>query len=191
MSEMMSEMKIVEVASQPAVSVSATVGTFKMPALMGKTYATLGEAVTGSGVACGAHSGIGPDLDIGDQEMPVGFPYCIYRQIEWEKVTKTNPIALIRMMFFKKWHIEMGVIANEGVTGEGATQATFPGGRYLLAIHVGPYNSVGKTYARMWRHIQERGMACDNFSIERYLNDPHGISPKEIKTELLIPLIQS
>lgn len=183
----MTDMKIVQLESQDALSVSATVGTMGMPGLMGRTYAALSSAVAGK-------EGEGEDCDssataeLSDGPMPVGFPYCIYRQIEWEKVTRKNPFAMFHMMFFKKWHIEMGMAAGPGASAEGFTRTEFPGGKYLRVIHVGPYGSVGKSYERMWQYIQQNQLKCDNFSIERYLNDPRSVPSTEIQTELLVPL---
>jgi hypothetical protein len=183
----MTEMKVVELESQDALSVSATVGTMGMPGLMGRTYAALSGAVVGK-EGHRDDSDSSATADLSDGPMPVGFPYCIYRQIEWEKVTRKNPFAMFHMMFFKKWHIEMGMAAGPGASAEGADRTTFPGGRYLRTVHKGPYSSVGKSYARMWQYIQENQLKCDNFSIERYLNDPRSVPSTEIQTELLVPL---
>ena len=184
----MTDMTIVQLESQHALSVSATVGTMAMPGAMGRTYAALRNVIVGAdedSEDCDASE----PADLSAGPMPVGFPYCIYKQIDWPEVTRQNLFAMFHMMFFKKWHIEMGMVAEPGAAADGFDTVAFPGGRYLRTVHVGPYGSVGKSYLQMWQHIQNSNLKCGDFSIERYLNDPRKVPSKEIQTELLVPLL--
>jgi AraC family transcriptional regulator len=67
---------------------------------------------------------------------------------------------------------------------------TVAGGEYAMATHVGPYNSLGRTYAELlgqWvpRSGRElRDVPC----FEVYLNDPQSSAPEDLLTDIYAPL---
>lgn len=64
------------------------------------------------------------------------------------------------------------------------------GGRYAVALHVGPYAELSRAY--MWllgSWLPESGEeAADAPCIEEYLNDPRTLPPTEWRTEIWLPL---
>lgn len=64
------------------------------------------------------------------------------------------------------------------------------GGRYAVALHVGPYAELSRAY--MWLYgswlPQSGEEAADAPAIEEYLNDPRTLPPTEWRTEVWLPL---
>lgn len=63
-----------------------------------------------------------------------------------------------------------------------------PGGRMVRVIHHGPYQECTATYNRLFRWIGEKGLQITGPIREVYLNDPQGVKPEEILTEILVPV---
>lgn len=65
-----------------------------------------------------------------------------------------------------------------------------PSDMYAMTLHVGPYEDLGKTYAyicgqwapKNYKEIQAKP------SIEVYLDDPHEVSPENLRTEIYVPV---
>ncbi|MGH7526302.1 MAG: AraC family transcriptional regulator [Gemmatimonadales bacterium] len=64
------------------------------------------------------------------------------------------------------------------------------GGRYSVALHVGPYAELGRAYTWLFgTWLPGSGEeAADAPCVEEYLNDPHTLPPTEWKTEIWLPL---
>jgi AraC family transcriptional regulator len=67
---------------------------------------------------------------------------------------------------------------------------TIPGGEHAVALHVGPYRRLGETYRRLFGEWLPRSgrEARDIPSFEVYLNDPNSEAPKDLLTEIHLPL---
>lgn len=65
-----------------------------------------------------------------------------------------------------------------------------PSAVYAAALHVGPYEGLGKAYAYIYRQwMPENGKEIQaDPTIEVYLNDPLEVSPEELKTEIYVPV---
>ena len=77
----------------------------------------------------------------------------------------------------------------EGTRVEGEIGlATVRGGRFASALHVGPYDRLGATYAALFgRWFPEQGLALgDPPCLEFYLNDPESTEPDELLTEVCV-----
>ena len=67
---------------------------------------------------------------------------------------------------------------------------TLEGGRFAVAMHRGPYENLGETYAQLldrWlpeSGEQPRSAPCMEF----YMNDPSTVLPEDLLTELWVPL---
>lgn len=65
---------------------------------------------------------------------------------------------------------------------------TLPGGRYVVALHEGPYSTLGETYAALFG----RWFAAQPFdpepgpTLEFYLNDPDSTDPEDLLTEVCV-----
>ena len=66
---------------------------------------------------------------------------------------------------------------------------TLPGGRMARIVHLGPYEACEPTYLKLFAWIEERGMKITGPIREIYHNDPREVSPDEIMTEILAPVM--
>ncbi len=64
------------------------------------------------------------------------------------------------------------------------------GGRYAVALHVGPYAELSRAYTWLFgTWLPGSGEeAADAPGVEEYLNDPHTLAPAEWQTEIWLPL---
>jgi effector-binding domain-containing protein len=81
------------------------------------------------------------------------------------------------------FEMELGVPVEHPVDGDGEVHAgLLPAGRYVVLRHVGPYDDLPGSHARLRRWADERGVAFDRWhtghgeawraSVEHYLVDP-------------------
>lgn len=63
-----------------------------------------------------------------------------------------------------------------------------------VALHAGPLNEIGETYARLFAHVAaepiagRRWLLGDPPSLERYLCDPRKVKPEDMRTEICMPV---
>jgi len=83
------------------------------------------------------------------------------------------------------------VAAPDGFKPEGDVGVQeVPGGPYVVALHGGPYEKLGETYAALfgqWLPAHDRepaGGPC----MEVYLNNPQNTPPADLRTEVFVPL---
>ncbi len=77
------------------------------------------------------------------------------------------------------------------VAVEGLTLRTLPGGRSLTLIHRGPYDQLGRSYARILQQMRERKLTVVLPTREIYLKGPGLIfkgNPNNYLTEIVLPL---
>ena len=67
---------------------------------------------------------------------------------------------------------------------------TIPGGDYAVTTHIGPYDKLGETYAKLYGGWlpQSGRMPRSAPCFEIYLNDPEGTDPEELITDIHVPL---
>ena len=84
------------------------------------------------------------------------------------------------------------VTVDDGIEPEGEVEVrTFPGGRYAVALHEGPYDRLSDTYAILfgrWCRENDREPG-EPPALEFYLNDPNDTPPDDLLTEVWVPLI--
>jgi DNA-binding transcriptional MerR regulator/effector-binding domain-containing protein len=77
------------------------------------------------------------------------------------------------------------------LTVDGATVRELPGGRCVTLIHRGPYEELGRSYARVLKYAKDRGYEVTLPTREVYLKGPgmifHG-NPKKYLTEIQLPI---
>lgn len=56
------------------------------------------------------------------------------------------------------------------------------------AVHAGPYEKIGETYARLGQWIKSQGYKVCGPTLDRYLNNPMQVKPEELRTEIWIPV---
>ncbi len=67
---------------------------------------------------------------------------------------------------------------------------TIPGGEYAMVTHLGPYNRLGETYAKLlgeWLPRSGRALRSTP-CFEVYLNDPGSTEPEDLLTDIYAPL---
>ena len=64
------------------------------------------------------------------------------------------------------------------------------GGRYAVALHVGPYAELGRAYAWLYGTwlTQSGGEAADAPCLEEYMNDARTVAPTELETRIWLPV---
>ena len=61
-------------------------------------------------------------------------------------------------------------------------------GRALQTLHVGPYQELGSTYARLAAAAEETGLVLEGPGHEVYLSDPRRTDPAKLKTIVRMPV---
>lgn len=77
------------------------------------------------------------------------------------------------------------------VAAEGVSVRTLPGGRGLMLVHRGPYDQLGRSYAKVLQHANERRPNLALPTREVYLKGPGMIfkgNPNNYLTEIQLPL---
>jgi DNA-binding transcriptional MerR regulator/effector-binding domain-containing protein len=105
-----------------------------------------------------------------------GKPLCLYYDGEYrEEDADFEPCMPVRN--------EMQV--------EGVDVRRLPGGRCVSLVHRGPYEELGRTYARALRYVKEHGYHVQLPTREVYLKGPGMIfrgNPRKYLTEIQLPL---
>jgi len=91
----------------------------------------------------------------------------------------------------EKLRYDAALVVREGLapSGEVGIQEVGPG-EYAVALHIGPYDTLGETYMRMcgeWLPTSGRELASAP-AVEFYLNSPMSVSPDQLRTEICLPL---
>jgi effector-binding domain-containing protein len=117
-------------------------------------------------------------------------PFTKYKNIQWDSMNKKGLFAFIHMMFFQKWDMDIGIPCTEQAKAEGRIQKIkLEKGKFLRAMHVGPYMKVGDTYNTIRSFAADKNLKLSNYSLEFYLNDPRETPAAELKTEVFVPVI--
>jgi effector-binding domain-containing protein len=56
------------------------------------------------------------------------------------------------------------------------------------AVHDGPYETSGATYAELMAWVEANGYAVAGPFMEKYLSDPNSTRPQDLKTEIWVPV---
>lgn len=107
-----------------------------------------------------------------------GKPLCLYYDGEYrEDDADFEPCIPIR----------------QRVEADGITLHDLPGGRCVTLIHQGPYNELGRSYARILQYVEDHGYNTRLPSREVYIKGPGMIfkgNPKKYLTEIQLPLAE-
>jgi len=104
---------------------------------------------------------------------PAGPPFALYFGLPGDEV-----------------EVEAGFPATEEVADQGPVHAgLLPGGRCAHAVHVGPYDSMSRTYAELQQWMREQHLHPHEEMVEVYLSDPkEQPDPAYWRTEILWPV---
>jgi DNA-binding transcriptional MerR regulator len=105
-----------------------------------------------------------------------GKPLCLYYDCEYrEEDANFEPCVPLK----KTIHVD-GVAVRE-----------LAGGRFVTLIHVGPYQELGRSYARVLKYAKDRGYEVSLPTREVYLKGPGMIfrgNPRKYLTEIQLPV---
>jgi DNA-binding transcriptional MerR regulator len=105
-----------------------------------------------------------------------GKPLCLYYDCEYrEEDANFEPCVPLR----------------KTVNVDGVSVRELPGGTFVTLIHRGPYQELGRSYARVLKYANERGYEVKLPTREMYLKGPGMIfrgNPKKYLTEIQLPV---
>jgi effector-binding domain-containing protein len=85
--------------------------------------------------------------------------------------------------------IQPALFVASPVRGEGELAAgETAGGEALYALHVGPYGTLGETWAQVFARAAALGRPVTKPSWEAYLNTPADVPPEALRTEIFVPI---
>jgi len=90
-----------------------------------------------------------------------------------------------------KLRYEAAVVVTRPVEPEGEFGVQeLPGGKYVIATHRGPYETLSETYQKIFgTWLPQSGHRLrDTPAFEHYLNSPQNAKPQELLTLIHIPL---
>lgn len=91
----------------------------------------------------------------------------------------------------EKLRYDAGVTVSRTVRPEGEFGVLeLPGGRYAVAMHKGPYETLGSTYQRLYGGwLPKSGFELrDSPAFEQYLNSPQNSRPEDLVTLIHVPV---
>lgn len=115
----------------------------------------------------------------------------LYEVLGREGITPAGPPRLVyHRMSDDSWTIECcAPVANAQKAPEGFELRSFPGGRAVHTLHVGPYDELGMAYREVGVWIEKQGLATANPPYDVYLNEKSEVQdPAELKTEIVWPV---
>jgi len=99
------------------------------------------------------------------------------------------PYSLYHNMDMDHLDVEMGFPVSGAPHPEGRIgPSRIPGGRAVVAIHIGPYETLEETYTKAMTYMEREGLQPEGFMYEMYLNDPDEVPHEELQTEVYFPL---
>lgn len=105
-----------------------------------------------------------------------GQPLCLYYDGEYRETDAD---------------IEPCVPLRDDFSPEGVPVRELPAVRAVTLVHRGPYEELGRSYARLFKYVKERGYAVELPTREVYLKGPGMIfrgNPKKYLTEIQLPI---
>lgn len=171
---MADEIGVVEREGFHALCVSVEVGMMKIPKVVKPAYEEIMRVMK--------------ERQLSPPEG--GVPFILYPDVEWSCFDKKGVVAMVKMLFFQKMRMDIGIPCAEPTTASGRViPLEVAPGRFVRALHRGAYRNVPKTYDLMRAYVAEEGLVIGDFSLERYLNDPRTVSEAELETEVLVPVV--
>jgi len=86
-----------------------------------------------------------------------------------------------------KWLIGMPV-APAAAPVDPLKKGEFKAGSVAVCVHVGPYDNVAETYAKMTVFIDANGWKVAGPPLERYIDNPQMVAADKVRTEIVLPV---
>ena len=85
--------------------------------------------------------------------------------------------------------MEVAIPVREACAGEGRVEAAeLPGGRAVIAVHVGPYEGLKEAWTAVGAWIKEQGLEPRAAPWESYVSDPTQTPAAELETRIVWPI---
>lgn len=165
------QIEVIEKETEYTLEINEIVPMWKMPMIIGSSYKAIAEYLGKKGLEC------------------IAAPYVRYIDLNWNELNNENKFFSFIKMVTKKWNMLIGFPVKEKTEGEGNIKAgIIEKGKFVKAVHRGPYQKVGDTYKLMTAYIKKENLKIKNESIEYYLNDPKTTKKEDLETTVLIPI---
>lgn len=82
--------------------------------------------------------------------------------------------------------VAAGSIDPDPESGGAFTANTFPAGSALALTHLGAYDTLGDSWARLMQHFVEKGLGAPRLTAEIYVGDPSVTTAADLRTDLLV-----
>jgi AraC family transcriptional regulator len=86
-----------------------------------------------------------------------------------------------------KWRIGMP-IGKEAEPAAPLKKDVFDFPKVAHSVHVGPYERVHETYAKMTAYLEKNGWKIVGPPYEMYLDNPEEVAPEKLRTEITMPV---
>jgi len=104
---------------------------------------------------------------------PAGAPFGLYPRMPGDTI-----------------EIVAGIPIDRPIVADGEVEPyELPGGRAIVAMHIGPYDTLADTYHRIWQWASGEGLTMGELMWESYLTDPgDGSDPATWATQIVWPV---
>jgi len=155
----MTDVSLDQVASAPVAVIRRSLAVAELPAFFQDAFAGVLAAVSAAGAqVCGPPFGWYRGVPGATVDASAGFPV---------------PSGLS--------------LAPAGGPGPGAVVLERPGGRAGVAVHLGSYDLLGRTYAEVIAWLSSQGLTPRGDMWEEYLSEPVG-DPAGWRTRVVVPV---
>ena len=86
-----------------------------------------------------------------------------------------------------KWTIGMP-ISPASTPAAPLVKGEFKYPKVVFSVHVGPYDKLHETYAKMTAYLEANGWKPAGPVMEIYLNNPQEVAPEQLQTEIYMPV---
>ena len=128
------------------------------------------------------------------QDMPSILGACYEEIIQYvNEIGAKEPIesfVIYYNMDMSNLEIDVGFTVSEKLPGRGhIIMSSIPKGKYAIALHEGPYDTLTDTYNELTEFVNEKGYEVDNWVYEVYLNNPMENPDEPPRTMIYFPLL--
>jgi effector-binding domain-containing protein len=88
-----------------------------------------------------------------------------------------------------RWAIGLPVSENSEIK-EPLKKGEFKFPEIAYSLYKGPYEKSSDTYFKVLEYIKEKGYIPAGPAIQRHLDDPNKIEPENLRTEIIIPVVE-
>jgi effector-binding domain-containing protein len=164
--------KIVDKDVEYTLEIEKNIAMWKMPQEIGQGYKAIVDYLKEKGLE------------------PSGIPYVHYLNIDWSSVGRRNKLKSILQIFTRKWRLRIGFPVQERIEGNDYIEAgNIPAGRYIQALHRGPYEGLEATYGELRDWAGKQNLRLANETIEKYPSNPQTVKKQDLQTIVLVPVL--